>query len=93
MSVTPELLESVCQALAGGKAQQPEVDRAMRLAFPGIPFSLCFDNDIPSRLKPLATGEGFALYGLNTSQHCAAMTGLIEFADGLVIGLLDEDED
>lgn len=92
MSLSAELLDSVCQALAGGKAQQPDIDRAMRRAFPGIPFSLCFDSDIPSRLKPLASGEGFALYGLNTSQHCAALTGQMESADGIVIGLLDEDD-
>ncbi len=91
MSVSTELLDSVCKTLSGGLLLRADADRQLRLAHPGVPFSMCSDNDIPSRLKPLATGDGFALYGLNTSEHCAALTGQIESADGIVIGILDDD--
>jgi len=90
--ITPELLATVSAALANGNARRPGVDRELREAFPGIPFTVCDDDDIPSRLKPLAEGEGFALYGVNTCGHCAALTADIESSGGLTIGLRDENE-
>jgi hypothetical protein len=90
--MTPEMLGTVCNALANGNAQRPGVHLELREAFPGVPFTLCSDNDIPSRLQPLATGEGFALYGVSTSDHCAALTANLETADGLTIALLDDEE-
>lgn len=90
--ITPDFLALVSAALAGGKAAAPGIDAALREAFPGVPFTLCSDNDIPSRLQPLARGEGFALYGVNTSGHCAALTAVAESADGLAIALTDDDD-
>lgn len=92
MSVNAALLDSVCHALTAGLLQRADMERQLRAAHPGVPFSMCSDNDIPSRLKPLATGEGFALYGLNTSEHCAALTSQLDAADGIVIGIVDNDE-
>jgi hypothetical protein len=91
MNVTPELLQTVCSALANGNATRPGVDRELREAFPGIPFTVCDDNDVPSRLKPLVEGEGFALYGVNVSDHCAAMTSNIDASNGLAIALKDDE--
>lgn len=92
-TVTPELLSLVCGALANGNAHRPDVEAALRQAFPGHHFSLCFDNDIPSRLQPLATGEGFALYGISTAGHCAALTPNMETATGLAVALIEDDDD
>jgi hypothetical protein len=92
MTITPDFLNTVCAALANGNALRPEVAAELREAFPGTPFTLCDDGDIPSRLKPLAEGEGFALYGVNTCGHCATLTSDIDAADGLTIGLRDDDE-
>lgn len=89
--ITPELIQTVCQALANGNAQRAGVDQELREAFPGITFTLCDDNDIPSRISPLTTGEGFALYGISTSGHCASLTSCIESATGLAIALMDDD--
>ena len=91
VSVTPELLATVSAALANGNAQRPGVDAQLRAAFPGIVFSVCSDNDIPSRLKPVAEGDGFALYAINTSGHCAQLTPQLEGAGGLAIGLIDDE--
>lgn len=91
MTITPELLDTVCATLANGAAQQPQIDRKMRETFPGIPFTLCMDDDVPSRLKPLIRGEGFYLYGVNTCDHCAALTGDIDSATGLAIALTDDE--
>lgn len=91
MMITPEILDTVCAALANGVASQPQIDRRMREAFPGIPFTLCMDNDVPSRLKPLIQGEGFYLYGVATADHCASLTSNIESANGLAIALTEDD--
>lgn len=92
MSLTPEFIEKISTALANGNAQRPGIDSELREAFPGILFTVCDDNDIPSRLKPVATGEGFALYAVNTGGHCAQLTSHIEGAGGLTIGLIGDDE-
>ncbi|QSI75188.1 MULTISPECIES: DUF6129 family protein [Niveibacterium] len=90
--ITADFLKQVCGALAHGKARQAGVDTALREAFPGMPFTLCSDNDIPSRLQPLARGEGFALYGINTAGHCAALTSSADTASGLAIALTDDED-
>ncbi|PAS97855.1 MAG: hypothetical protein CGU28_03695 [Candidatus Dactylopiibacterium carminicum] len=92
-TVTPALIEQVCQALAGGNAARPDIDAELRQAFPGFTFSCCLDNDIPSRLRPLAEGKGFTLYGIATAGHCAQLTPHIEAATGLTIALKDDDDD
>lgn len=86
--LTLALIQQVCSALADGNALRPGIDRELRAAFPGLAFSVCDDNDIPSRIRPLITGEGFALYGIDTSGHCAALTSDIESAGGLAIALI-----
>ena len=92
MSLTPDFLDIICHALANDNARRPGVDAQLREAFPGIVFTVCDDNDMPSRLKPVATGEGFALYAINTSGHCAQLTSQLEGAGGLAIGLTDNDK-
>lgn len=90
-SVTPELLARVSLALAAGRVRQQGVEASLRAAFPGIHFSLCADNDIPSRLAPLLLGEGFALYGVATGAHCAALTAQLEAASGIAVALIEAD--
>ncbi|MBS1155161.1 MAG: hypothetical protein H6R07_1085 [Proteobacteria bacterium] len=87
--MTPELIQQICSALADGNARRPGIDRELRAVFPGLAFSVCDDNDIPSRIRPLTTGEDFALYGIDTGGHCAALTSDIESAGGLAIALID----
>lgn len=90
--MTPEFIDTICKALADGNARRPGVDRELREAFPGVVFSVCDDNDIPSRLAPVATGEDFALYAISTSGHCSQLTPQLEGAGGLAIGLINDDE-
>lgn len=91
MGITQEFLATVSTALENGNVLRPGIDMELREAFPGIPFTLCNDNDIPSRLKPLAQGNGFALYGINTGGHCAALTANMEATAGLAIALVDDE--
>jgi len=90
--ITPDFLKQVCDKLADGNARRPSVDLALRQAFPGVPFTLCSDNDVPSRLQPMAYGDGFALYGINTGGHCAALTCIADAATGIAIALTDDDD-
>ena len=62
------------------------------LTRPGISFAVCDDNDIPSRIKPVAEGTGFALYGIAGGEHCASLTTNLDAAGGLAIALRDEDD-
>lgn len=87
--MTPELIQQVCTALADGNARRAGIERELRAAFPGLAFSVCDDNDIPSRIRPLAMRDDFALYGIDTGGHCAALTTDIESAGGLAIALID----
>lgn len=89
--ISRELLERICAALADGNAQKAGIVQSLREAFPGIAFTICNDNDIPSRIKPLVIGEGFALYGIGSSGHCAQLTADPEAANGLTIALIDDD--
>lgn len=92
MSVTPELLDTLCKALADGNAARAGIDRELRAAFPELTFAVCSDDDIPSRVKPVAEGDGFRLYGINISDHCAGLTGDLDAASGLTIALTDDEE-
>ena len=85
----PELIEHICTMLANGNARRAGIDRELRTAFPGLTFSVCDDNDIPSRIRPLAMRDDFALYGIDTGGHCAALTTDIEAAGGLAIALIN----
>ena len=91
--ISAEFLQTVCGALANGNAQRPGIDQTLRTAYPGVPFTLCDDNDIPSRLKPLATGEGFALYGISSGGHCATLAADIDASTGLAIALIEDEKD
>ncbi len=89
--MTPEILQTICTTLANGNARRSGVDQELREAFPGMIFNVCDDNDIPSRIKPLASGDGFMLYGISTSGHCATLTSTLEAAGGLAIALTDDE--
>jgi hypothetical protein len=91
MNVTPELVSTVCEILAQETALKPGIDKELRASYPGIPFTVCHDDDIPSRLKPLARGKGFALYGVSVGEHCASLTGSLDCTNGLTIALTDDE--
>ncbi|MDQ7990424.1 MAG: DUF6129 family protein [Candidatus Dactylopiibacterium sp.] len=92
-TLTPATLAGVQAVLEAGALRAADPAEALRAAFPGLAFTLCADNDIPSRLAPLARGRGFALYGIATAGHCAALTARLAAASGLAVALMDEDDD
>lgn len=90
--ISADMLQSVSSMLAEGKASQPGIDQVLRTAFPGMPFSVCSDNDIPSRIKPLLVGAGFALYGMSSNGHCVTLSSDPETSSGLTIALIDDED-
>ncbi|MDD3610114.1 MAG: DUF6129 family protein [Halothiobacillaceae bacterium] len=65
---------------------------ALRARFPTLHFTVCSEDDVPARLKPVAEGAGFALFYLNNTGHCVEFTTDPAAATGLVIARLVEDD-
>lgn len=64
----------------------------LRQAWPDIHFTFCFEDDVPARLAPVATGEGFALYLVSGAQHCVGFTNRLEAATGLVLAAYTDED-
>ena len=88
--ITTELIDSVAGILSDKNQLSPEIVQTLRARYPGTAFIYCSDNDIPSRLTPIRVGEGYALYGIGNTGHCATLTADTEAACGLAIAWVDE---
>lgn len=64
----------------------------LRALFPGIHFSLCDDDDVPSRLTHAAANSVCRLYYVDSSGHCLQLTNDAAAASGVLVALLDEEE-
>lgn len=65
----------------------------LRQAFPGVHFSVCSDDDIPSRIPHVAENNVCRLYYVNSSDHCLSLTNDADAASGVVVALCEEDAD
>ena len=63
----------------------------LRGEFPDLHFTWCMDDDVCGP-RPAATGKGFQVYLVDSSNHCLAFTPSLEAASGVVIAELGEDE-
>lgn len=89
--ISAELLQAVSAAVSAAPRQASGWEVAVRAQFPGLMLTVCNDNDIPSRVKPLLTCEAFALYGISTSGHCAALAADADSSDGITVALIDDE--
>ena len=64
----------------------------LRSLFPGVHFSVCSDDDMPTRSVPAAGNAFCRLYYVASGGHCLQLTGDAEAATGLVVALRDLDE-
>lgn len=86
MSISAELLARVAVAVT------PDADQAaLRQQFPGVPITVCSDDDIPPRLAADHETAAARFYYLDGSEHCARLTNDAESASGIVVGLIGED--
>jgi hypothetical protein len=79
----------------GEHANKPddELVTLLREVFSGVHFSVCNDEDLPPHAKPAAGNAFCRLYYVDSSAHCLQLTSDAEAATGLVVGLLDEEDD
>jgi len=77
-----------------GEAVRKDADPAsLRLAFPGVVFTACSDDDIPARAKPVLDVGQHALYLVGSPEsHCLCLTDDLEAAHGVVVASKDDDE-
>lgn len=83
-------LEDVIQV-----AERHPLDEALvaqlRLAFPGVHFTCCMDDDVSVNAKPYAERPGFNVYLVNSSDHCSCLTNDPDLASGVVLAEIIED--
>jgi len=84
--ITTEILERVAAAVTPG-ADQDE----LRRRFPGLPITVCSDDDIPARLQAVHETAAARFYYLDASEHCVRLSTDAESASGIVVGLIGED--
>jgi hypothetical protein len=65
---------------------------ALRVQWPQLRFVTCSDDDVPPRLKPAASGEGWALYYIAGGEHCISLTAEPDSAIGLVLAECQPDD-
>ena len=66
--------------------------QVLRETFPGTHFSVCSDDDVPSRLSPAAEGPVCRLYYVDSRSHCLSFAAEATGATGLLVAMLDKDE-
>lgn len=88
-SLLPRVMEQVA---SHAHTYSDELGKHLRQTFPGVHFSICSDDDIPSRIPHVASNAFCRLYYVDSGSHCLALTNDAEQAAGLVVALCDEDE-
>ena len=90
------LMTSVMTVMEGRTDDSSESNelqlRVLRETFPGIHFSVCSDDDVPSRLSPAAEGPVCRLYYVDSRSHCLSFAAEATEATGLLVAMLDRDE-
>lgn len=56
----------------------------LRTQFPGKHFTYCMDDDINTG-KPVVSGQNYAIYLVDSSDHCSCLTTDLETASGMVL--------
>lgn len=87
MSIGAGLLQRVAAAVT------PEADQAaLRRQFPGVPITVCSDDDIPALLTAVHETSAARFYYVEAGGgHCVGLGTDAESATGIVVGLIDDD--
>ena len=64
----------------------------LRRDLAGLHVSLCRADDVPARVPSAAGNDACRLYYVASGEHCLSLTGDPAAASGLLVALLDEDE-
>ena len=87
MSIGADVLTRVAAAVT------PAADQAeLRRQFPGVPITVCSDDDIPALLTAVHETAAARFYYVEaSSEHCVRLSTDAETASGIVVGLIGED--
>lgn len=87
MSIGAELLARVAAAVT------PTADQAaLRRQFPGVPITVCSDDDIPALLTAVHETAVARFYYVDVGgKHCVKLSTDADTASGIVVGLIGED--
>lgn len=87
MSISAELLQRVAAAVT------PTADQTeLRRQFPGVPITVCSDDDIPGQLAAVHETAAARFYYVDVGgEHCVKLSTDAETASGIVVGLIGED--
>ncbi len=91
--IAENLLNNVLDHVAARSGTPDELlIRDLRGAFEGVHFSVCSDDDMPSRMPWVAENPLCRLYYVKSSDHCLSLTTDADSATGLVVALVARDE-
>lgn len=91
--IAPELLAEVLARVAPPVSLAHEaLAQRLRGDFPGIHVTVCGEDDIPARLRPVAENAACSLYYVNAGEHCLSLTTDAEAATGIVVALRGDDD-
>lgn len=83
MALTTEALETI-RGLLEGPAPAAERCASVRSSFPGISLTRCDWSDMDAE-KPVFETMEFAVFLIDTSEHCVRMTTNPAVATGLIV--------
>ncbi len=88
------VLETVLSRVVAARQVPDEVLLGeLRREFAGLHVSLCRADDVPTRVPSAAANDACRLYYVASDEHCLSLTGDAAAASGLLVALLDEDEE
>ena len=92
--IDAQLLERVLDKVASLAALPDETLLGrLRQDFDGVHFSLCRADDVPARVPCAAANAACRLYGVASGGHCLGLTDDAAVASGLLVAVLDQDEE
>ncbi len=93
--IDPQQLDQVLTLMArdaGSTLLDLELAVHLREACPGIPITVCSEEDIPPHLPAAASNAVCALYYVDGRGHCHTLTTDAGAATGLVVARRGDDE-
>ena len=91
MTIAAGLLDRVLDHVAGAPVKLAfELANDLRRTFPGTPFTVCGEDDIPPRLDAVAGNAVCELYYIDANEHCLKLTTDAAAASGIVVALRGE---
>ena len=91
--IAESLLNEVLDHVVARTGKSDEIlIRDLRGTFSGLHFSVCSDDDMPSRMPFAAENSLCRLYYVKSGDHCLSLTTDADSATGLVVALVDPDD-